>query len=108
MGAGTGVTLFEQIDGAPPPPPETFGAYKKQGAANGGVMAMMDELEAELDKDIQEGKIDEKNAQEEYEEFIADSAEKRAEDAKAIGNKVAAKAGAEVDLQKMSEEKKDK
>merc|ERR1719230_1365234 len=106
--AGTGVTVFEQTDGAPPPPPETFGAYKKQGVANGGVMAMMDELEAELDKDIQEGKIDEKNAQEEYEEFIADSAEKRAEDAKAIGDKVAAKAEAEVDLQKMSEEKKDK
>jgi len=106
--AGTGVTVFAQVDGAPPPPPETFGAYKKQGAANGGVMAMMDELEAELDKDIQEGKIDEKNAQEEYEEFIADSAEKRAEDAKAIEDKIAAKAGAEVDLQKMTEEKKEK
>merc|ERR1719375_2927399 len=106
--AGTGITVFAQVDGAPPPPPETFGAYKKQGAANGGVMAMMDELEAELDKDIQEGKIDEKNAQEEYEEFIADSAEKRAEDAKAIEDKIAAKAGAEVDLQKMTEEKKEK
>merc|ERR1719269_311555 len=93
--AGTGVTVLEQTNGAPPPPPETFGAYQKQGAANGGVMAMMDELEAELDKDIQEGKIDEKNAQEEYEEFIADSAEKRAEDAKAMEDKVAAKAEAE-------------
>jgi len=106
--AGTGVTVLEQTDGAPPPPPETFGAYQKQGAANGGVMAMIDELEAELDKDIQEGKIDEKNAQEEYEEFISDSAEKRAEDAKAIEDKVSAKAEAEVDLQKMTEEKKEK
>merc|ERR550514_125826 len=69
---------------------------------------MMDELEAELDKEITEGKIDEKNAQEEYEEFIADSAEKRAEDAKSIEDKEGAKAGAEVDLQKMTEEKKEK
>merc|ERR1719324_913690 len=106
--AGTGVTVLAQVEGAPPPPPETFGAYKKQGEASGGVMAMMDELEAELDKEIQEGKIDEKNAQEEYEEFIADSAQKRADDAKSMEDKVSAKAGAEVDLQKMTEGKKEK
>jgi peptidoglycan hydrolase CwlO-like protein len=106
--AGTGVTVLAQVEGAPPPPPETFGAYKKQGAAGGGVMAMMDELEAELDKEITEGKIEEKNAQEEYEQFVADSAEKRADDAKTMEDKIAAKAGAEVDLQKMTEEKKEK
>merc|ERR550537_77172 len=54
-------TVLAQASGAPPPPPETFGAYKKQGAG-GGVMALMDELEAELDKEITEGKIEEKNA----------------------------------------------
>merc|ERR1719440_2020875 len=69
---------------------------------------MMDELEADLDKDITEGKINEKNAQEEYEQFVADSAEKRAEDAKAMEDKEAAKAGAEVDLQTMQEENKEK
>merc|ERR1719161_2761711 len=106
--AGTGVTVLAQVEGAPPPPPETFGAYKKQGEASGGVMAMMDELEAELDKEITEGKIEEKNAQEEYEQFGADSAEKRADDAKTMEDKIAAKAGAEVDLQKMTEEKKEK
>merc|ERR1719390_144369 len=106
--AGTGVTVLAEVDGAPPPPPETFGAYKKQDEASGGVMAMMDELEAELDKEIQEGKIDEKNAQEEYEEFMADSAEKRADDTKSMEDKIAAEAGAEVDLQKMTEEKKEK
>merc|ERR1712151_468496 len=106
--AGTGVTVFAQNDAAPPPPPETFGAYQKKSEANSGVMAMIGELEAELDKDIQEGKVDEKHAQEEYEEFIADSAEKRAEDAKSMEDKIAAKAGAEVDLQKMEEEKREK
>merc|ERR1719331_2442523 len=69
---------------------------------------MMDELEAELDKEITEGKIEEKNAQEEYEQFVADSAEKRADDAKTMEDKIAAKAGAEVDLQKMEEENKEK
>merc|ERR1719399_614522 len=100
-------TVLAQASGAPPPPPETFGAYKKQGAG-GGVMALMDELEAELDKEITEGKIEEKNAQEEYEQFIDDSAAKRADDAKSIEDKENAKAGAEVDLQKMTEEKKEK
>merc|ERR1719420_976347 len=106
--AGTGVTVFAQSEGAPPPPPETFGAYQKKGEANSGVMAMIGELEAELDKDMQEGKIDEEHAQEEYEEFIADSAEKRSKDAKSIEDKAAAKAQSEVDLQNMTEEKKDK
>merc|ERR1712146_568955 len=98
-----GVTVFAQADGAPPPPPETFGAYQKKDGANSGVMAMIGELEAELDKDIQEGKVDEKHAQEEYEEFIADSAEKRVEDAKSIEDKIAAKAQAEGVLQSMTE-----
>merc|ERR1719409_1715737 len=106
--AGTGVTVFAQADGAPPPPPETFGAYQKKDGANSGVMAMIGELEAELDKDIQEGKVDEKHAQEEYEEFIADSAAKRVEDAKSMKDKMAAKAQAEGDLQSMTEEKKEK
>merc|ERR1719163_235570 len=89
------------------PMPETWeGDYQKKGQANNGVMAMIGELEAELDKEIQEGTVDEKNAQAEYEEFVADSAVKRAEDSKSIEDKAAAKAQAEVDLQKMKEELK--
>merc|ERR1719317_137917 len=38
--AGTGVTVFSQA--APPPPPETFGAYSKKSGESGGVMAMID------------------------------------------------------------------
>merc|ERR1719235_1947984 len=89
------------------PPPETFGAYKKQGAANGGVMAMMAELEAELDKDIQESTVDEEHAQAEYEEYIADSAAKRANDVKSLAHKVDAKAATEVEMQKMTQNEKD-
>merc|ERR1719321_176100 len=98
----------ETVHVKPSPPPETWGAYKKQGDANSGVMAMMAELEADLDKDIQESTVDEEHAQAEYEEYIGDSAAKRADDVKSLADKVAAKAANEVDLQKMIEEEKDK
>merc|ERR1719197_717206 len=101
--AGTGVTALDQE--APPPPPATWDAYAKKSQESNGVMAMMDMLAADLDKEIQEMEFEEKDAQQEYEEFIADSAEKRAADAKSIEEKEGAKAGAETELQKMEEEK---
>merc|ERR1719478_347792 len=103
--AGTGVTVFTQIhmhrdDAAPPPPPAAVEGYKKKGEESGGVIAMMDAMIADLDKEMQTAEIDEKNAQEEYEEFMSDSAEKRAADSKAITDKSAAKAEMEAALAK--------
>jgi chromosome segregation ATPase len=89
--AGTGVTVFSQR-GAPPPPPETAGAYKKKGEESGGVIAMIDMLIKELDTEMTEAEVNEKNAQEEYEELMADSTAKRAQDAKSIEEKEGAKA----------------
>merc|ERR1711939_1089702 len=66
--AGTGVTAFSQA--APPPPPETFGAYAKKSQESNGVLSMMDILAADLDKEITETETDEKDAQAEYEQFI--------------------------------------
>jgi len=94
------------VKDAPPPPPETYGAYAKKSQESGGVIAMMDMLAADLDKEIQESTVGEKNAQAEYEDFMADSSAKRADDTKAIADKEGAKAGAEAEAQKMSEEKK--
>merc|ERR1719478_1499567 len=71
---------FAQV--APPPPPETFGAYAKKSGESGGVIAMMDTMVADLDKEITEIEVEEKEGQKEYEQFMADSAEKRANDAK--------------------------
>merc|ERR1719321_2030204 len=111
--AGTGVTAmvqahvasqFEKV--APPPPPETYGAYAKQSSAAGGVLAMMDMLVADLDKEIQEMAFEEKDAQIEYEEFMAASAEKRAADSKSITDKEAAKAGLEAEIERMTQEHK--
>merc|ERR1719164_293859 len=90
---------------APPPPPETFGAYAKKGGESGGVINMMDMMIADLDKEIQEIEVDEKNAQEEYEQLLADSAKKRAEDSKAIEDKESAKADLEARLLKDEESK---
>merc|ERR550514_450162 len=80
--AGTGVTALEQEKDAPPP--ATWDAYAKKSQESNGVMAMMDMLAADLDKEIQEMEFEEKDAQQEYEEFIAESAEKRAADSKSI------------------------
>merc|ERR1719515_347289 len=86
--AGTGVTVFEQD--APPPPPATWDAYQKKGEESGGVIAMMKLLIKDLTKQSQEMEFEEKDAQEDYEKFIADSAEKRSADSKSIGEKEAA------------------
>jgi len=101
--AGTGVTALAQA--APPPPPETFGAYAKKGEESTGVIAMMDMMIADLDKEITEVEVEEKEAQREYEEFMKDSAEKRALDAKAIEDKESAKADLSAKLLKDEEEK---
>merc|ERR1719487_3185332 len=101
--AGTGVGAFAQV--APPPPPETFGAYTKKGEESTGVISMMDMMVADLDKEIQEIEVEEREAQKEYEQFMKDSAEKRALDAKSIEDKESAKADAEARLLKDEEEK---
>merc|ERR1719267_177178 len=98
-----GAEAFDQV--APPPPPETFGSYAKKGGESGGVINMMDMMVADLDKEIQEIEVDEKNAQEEYEQFMADSAKKRATDSKAIEDKESAKADLESRLLKDEESK---
>merc|ERR1711904_290916 len=88
--AGTGVTALAQV--APPPPPETFGAYAKRSEESNGVITMMDMMVADLDKEIAEVETEEKEAQAEYETFMKDAAEKRAMDAKSIEEKSSTKA----------------
>merc|ERR1719252_336721 len=102
--AGTGVTALAQV--APPPPPETFGAYTKKGEESTGVIAMMDMMIADLDKEIQETETEEKENQAEYETFMDESAKKRASDAKSIEDKESAKADRQASLIKAEEEKK--
>merc|ERR1719375_1209997 len=85
--AGTGITALADVSArlqkeAPPPPPESFGPYAKKSEESGGVLAMMDMLVKDLDKEMTIAQAEEKDAQEDYEQFMADSAAKRAEDSK--------------------------
>merc|ERR1719378_371761 len=89
----------------PPPPPAAVPAYTKKSDESGGVLAMMDAMIGDLDKEMQTAEVEEKNAQEEYEDFMKDSAEKRAADSKAITDKSAAKAEMEGALAKANTDK---
>merc|ERR1719161_2566196 len=103
--AGTGVeALFLQADISvhhaskkddPGPPPETFGEYKKKGEETSGVVAMIDLLIRDLEKEMTEAETEEKDAQRDYEAMMDDAAKKRADAVKSIAEKENAKADAE-------------
>jgi septal ring factor EnvC (AmiA/AmiB activator) len=105
--AGTGVGAFVQIrmhrnDVAAPP--ETFGAYKKS-EESGGVIAMIDSIIKDLEKEMTLAPEEEKDAQAEYEAMMKDSAEKRAEDSKTMTDKEGAVAETEAALQQHKSDK---
>jgi len=107
--ANTGTSLLntKTRNGAPPPPPpEAPGKFKKKGEESGGVLAMMDMMKAEVEKEAQEAEFAEKDAQGEYEQMVKDAAAKRAADSKSIEEKEAVKAGLEDDKVKMEDAKK--
>merc|ERR1719503_196896 len=97
--AGTGIAALVQSHEKPPPAPETYGEYKKKSEENTGVLAMMDLLIKDLDKEMTQATAEEKDAQADYEQLMKESAEKRAEDSKALTDKQAAKANMEAELQ---------
>merc|ERR1719474_803173 len=92
---------------APPgPPPDTWDAYAKKSDESTNVVAMIDVLISDLDKEMTEAKAEEKNDQEDYETMMAESAAKRTEDSKALSGKMEAKAEAETTLSEQTEVKK--
>merc|ERR1719316_2570119 len=106
--AGTGVSvglIQEHSRGAPPPPPETFGAYSKKSEESNGVIAMMDAMVGDLEKEMQEAELEEKDSQSEYEDFMKDAADKRVMDSKSITEKEGTKADDESNLQSLGEER---
>jgi len=69
---------------------------------------LVDMLVADLDKEMQESEVEEKDAQGDYEKFVQDSAAKRAQDSKSVENKESAKADSEANLVKTEEDLKNK
>ena len=89
----------------PGPAPEAPGPLKKKTEESNGVLAMIDMIVADLDKETQEAEIMETDAQKEYETFMKDAAMKRITDSKAITDKEGAKADGEANLEAAKEEK---
>jgi len=84
--AGTGISAI-QDGAAPPPPPEANLAYKKKGEESSGVIQMIKTIIADVEKEIQIMELEEKDAQVDYEKFMADAKAKRAEDSKSMSDK---------------------
>merc|ERR1719223_465552 len=83
---------------APPPPPAAVEAYGKKTEESNGIIAMMDSLIKDLDKEMTEAEVTEKDAQGDYETFMQDSATRRAEDSKTLTDKQGALANLETSL----------
>jgi len=90
---------------ATPPPPETFAAYSTRGEEGRGAIAMIDLLMKDLDKEMSEGEVMEKDAQADYEKLMGDAAAKRATDSKSVTDKAAAKADTEEALEAEKDKK---
>merc|ERR1719246_358573 len=79
--AGTGVAVFAQVSvhtqrDAPAPPPATWGAYASKSGESSGVIAMVDLLIKDLQKEMTEAETQEKDSQADYEQLMRDSAAK--------------------------------
>merc|ERR1719316_1179107 len=97
--AGTFVQIRRSMsDVAPPPPPETFGSYEKKGQKSAGVISLMDTILSDLESDIKDMEYEEKTAQKDYGELMADSQASRAGDTKALTGKEKTKATTEATL----------
>jgi hypothetical protein len=99
--AGTGILAFAQVAAhtqtvsATPAAPEAPGPFKAKGEESSGVIAMMDLLIADLEKETTASLTEEKNSQANYEEMLIDAADKRATDSKSLSEKGSSKADAE-------------
>merc|ERR1719291_1627083 len=98
------MSLVQRAD--PGPPPATWGAYQKKDEEHGGVIAMMDLLLADLDKEMTAMTTDEKEAQSEYETFMQEAGDKRAVDSKSVRAKENEKASLEASLLQLQRDHK--
>merc|ERR1719238_863034 len=90
---------------APPPPPETWGAYKKKSGKSNGAFALLDRLTKDLQDGIADAEHDEKTSQKDYETLMSDSQTSRAQKAESITEKEASKADLDLKVENASEKK---
>merc|ERR550537_1586354 len=85
-------------DVAPPPAPEMPSGPVQKNAKSAGVIGMMDTIISDLGSDMKDMEYEEKTAQKDYAELMADSQEARAGDTKALTGKTSTKAETESEL----------
>merc|ERR1719160_1950414 len=76
ISAGSFVQVRSHV--APPPPPETFSGGVQKSGKSAGVIGMMDNIIKDLDSDSKDSEYEEKTAQKDYAELMADSPATRA------------------------------
>merc|ERR1719443_1569641 len=103
--ADTGISVGFAQQAQLPPPPGAVEAYSKKSEQGNGVIALMDLLVKDLDKEMTEAEVTEKNAQKSYQNFMADAASKRAKDTQALSDKEGALADTNARLLETKEAK---
>jgi len=95
------IQLHQQEEQLPEGQPDTWESAdrKNKGQKGSSVLALMDMLAGDLNKDTQAMEHDEKTAQADYEKLQYDLAQQIAESTKAKNDAAASKANAEADLQ---------
>lgn len=100
------VQINEHQQGAPPPAPETSGAYLgAKDDADEGPLSMLDKVIEDLDKGMKDAQTMERDSQRDYEQAMKDSADRRASSSKSLMDKGATKASVEADLEASKSEK---
>merc|ERR1719346_62267 len=97
------VSIHTNRKNALAPPPATWGAYANKSQENTGVIAMLDLLIKDLDKEMTEAETDEKNSQADYETMMSESSAKRGADSKSLSGKVSTLANTEGELESLKE-----
>merc|ERR1719389_1274802 len=94
--AGTFAQVLMHV--APPPAPEMPSGPVQKNGKSAGVISMMDTIISDLGSDMKDMEYEEKTAQKDYAELMADSQETRAGDSKALTGKTTTKAETEATL----------
>merc|ERR1719247_944102 len=90
--AGTFAQVRMHDNVAPPPAPEMPSGPVQKNAKSAGVIGMMDTIIKDLGNDMKDMEYEEKTAQKDYAELMADSQATRAGDTKALTGKKSTKA----------------
>merc|ERR1719188_2707130 len=86
MPAAPPVALLQISAPSLPPAPETYGEHKSKGQKSNSVIALLNVMQNDLKSESQAATAEEKTAQRDYENMLADAAKQRADCEKTIAD----------------------